>query len=299
MYLEGSSPLYGRALYRVHLKEFNPWDLKLFIPRYKPIDRVRVYALFGGIPFYLRLIRDDKPLVDNIYELIISPYAPLRYERDLLLREEFREPHTYNAVLSAIARGYTTPSKIANLLGFDRGYVAKCLSILETLGYVKPVKPLFMKKAIGYKISDPILRTWYHLVEPIQSLLDTESYSEALAYIMEKIDQYTSSVYEEVVEKVLSRRFVSRGYMLHGKMIYRGEEIDHVYIDPDKKEAIVVEVKWSDLGYRDAKRILYRLEARAHRLLKDYSLRDKVLVVRRYFDVDKPGNVLTVSDLGI
>ncbi len=297
--LGGSSPLYGRSRYRIHLREFYPWDVKLFIPGYKPVDRIRVYALFGGIPFYLRMVRDDKSLRENIYELVLAPHAPLRYEKDFLLREEFREPHTYNAILSAIARGYNTPSKIADLLGFDRGYIAKCLGVLESLGYVKPVKPLFMKKAIGYKLSDPILRTWYYLVEPIQSLLETESYMEALEYIVERLDQYVSSVYKEVAVNVLSRRFVPKGYRLHGRVVYRGEEIDHVYINPDTRDIIVVEVKWSDLGLRDVRRIMYNLEAKAHRLLRGYSVKEKILVIREYLGREKPSNILTASDLGV
>ncbi len=295
--LSGSSPLYGRARYRIHLRELAPWYVKEFLPKYKAVDRVRIYAVFGGIPYYLRLVNQDKRLEENLYESLNAPYAPVRYEKEIMLREEFREIHTYSMVLSAIARGYYTPSKIADVASIDRGYVAKYLSILETLGYVEKIKPLFMKRAKKYRIRDPILRTWYYLVDPVYDLVEAEAYEQALKQILEHLDKYTSQIYEYIVEKILTRRFIGQGYILHGKVVYKGEEIDLVYINPTTKQVIPIEIKWRDLGKRECVRELHRLEGKAERILKRYRIEKPLLVIRNYEDRDKPENILSLKRL--
>jgi len=297
--LGGSSPLYGRSRYRIHVRELDPSYIREFLPRYTPENRVRIYAILGSIPYYLRLVDDRKSLKDNIYDLLIAPHAPLRNEKDFMLREEFRDPHTYNAILSAIARGYNTPSKIADLLGLDRGYVAKCLHVLEEIGYVEKELPLFARRARRYKLRDPILRTWYHLVEPVLPLIELELYDKAVEYIMEKIDAYTASVYEELVSRIIARKYVALGYRLFGKLVRGNEEIDLALINPETREAIVVEVKWSNLDYIEARREINKLSRKAYRLLPDYTIKKTLLVIRRLVRGYKDENILTVEDLNM
>jgi len=73
------------------------------VPQLSPSNRVRLYALVGGIPFYLCLVHGATSLEQVVRELVLSPAAPLLYEKDFILHGELRDPHTYNAVLAAIA----------------------------------------------------------------------------------------------------------------------------------------------------------------------------------------------------
>ncbi len=296
--LSGGSPLYGRAKAKLLVKELDPLYIKEFVPRYSPEDRVRIYALFGGVPYYLRLIDDRKSLRENVKDLILAPYAPLRYEKDFVLREEFRDVHTYNAILSAIAKGFDTPSRIADVLGLDRGYVAKCLYILEELNIVSREVPLFSRRALRYVISDPILRTWYNIVEPVLHLLELELVDEALEIVMRRLDNYVAKVFEELVRRILFQIYAKQGFTEVGRVVHRGEEIDIVFLDPERRRAIAVEVKWSDVKYEEALRELRKLQNKAFRLLSGYTIEKTMLVVRSVED-SKPSDVLTVRDLGI
>ena len=106
--LGGGSPLYGRRIASLHVKPLKPWHLKEFLPRYSKEDRLRVYSLVGGIPYYLQLFKPQLPLRDNILSLFISKLAPLRNEVEILLHEEFRDPHVYLSILSSIVKGANT-----------------------------------------------------------------------------------------------------------------------------------------------------------------------------------------------
>ncbi|MCE4625224.1 MAG: ATP-binding protein [Desulfurococcales archaeon] len=242
--LGGGSPLYARATSRLKLG-FLPFRcLKEVVPGWSPVDRVRLYSLIGGIPFYYCLVKGSGSLSEAVRRLILDIDSPLVAERDLLLREHFREPHTYNAVLSAIARGYTTPGKIANVTGLDIGHVNKALHTLLDLGLVKRVTPFHSRKGF-YRVRDPILRTWYNLVEPILSLLEIGLASEAERRVYERLDAHTTQTWEELVGEYLERKYGPKGYKLVGPAIRKGEEIDILLLNEKERKAILAEAKWT------------------------------------------------------
>jgi len=295
--LGGGSPLYGRARYRIKLSQLPPWYVKSFVPSYEPEKIVAIYALFGGIPFYLCMLDPRQSFEENLRRLLIEPGAPVRTERELLLREELRDPHTYNAVLSAIARGYDTPAKIAQITGLDPSHVSKYLNTLEYLGFVEREVPLFHKRG-RYRISDPILRTWYHLIEPVQELLDLEAFDEAFSAVMARLDTYVATVWEEIVGIYLEKILCIEGYRIRGKLVKKGEEIDIALLDPDRKRIVVVEAKWSSIDLSEAERIKRRLASRAPRLVpEDYSI-EKIFVAAKRFEGDeKPSWVIDSRDV--
>ena len=49
---------------------------------------MRLYSVFGGIPYYNRLIREDRSVKENIIELIASPGARLENEVLMYLKSE-------------------------------------------------------------------------------------------------------------------------------------------------------------------------------------------------------------------
>jgi len=64
--LGGGSPLYGRRTLSLKLGPLKPWHLRWFLPSYTSIDRIIVYGVVGGIPYYLRLFKDNIPVYENI-----------------------------------------------------------------------------------------------------------------------------------------------------------------------------------------------------------------------------------------
>ena len=294
--LGGGSPLYGRASARLRLGPLSYRYLREFVPRLSPSDRVRLYALVGGIPFYLCLARGATSLEQVVRELILSPAAPLLYEKDFILREELRDPHTYNAVLAAIARGYATPSKIAEVTGLDPSHAHKYLRVLEYLGIVERRAPLFKKKG-RYWISDPVIRTWFVLIEPVLELIELGETGEAEKRILEKIDTYTAPVWEELIRGYLLTKYAAMGYNVAGFLEHKGEEVDIAILDTEEKKAIVAEAKWSTLSLREAERLREETRRKAERLLpRDYRV-EQVYVAAREMHGEKPSWAITPIDL--
>ncbi len=86
--LESSNPLYGRIDLTIDLKQMSYYDSAKFYPHFSAEDKVRIYSVFGGIPYYNRLINDSISVKENIIELIASPYARLSNEVSLYLNSE-------------------------------------------------------------------------------------------------------------------------------------------------------------------------------------------------------------------
>lgn len=105
--LEHSNPLYGRVDLTINLRQMDYYESSLFYPKYSEEDRVRIYSVFGGIPYYNRLVDDSKSVKENIIELIASPGARLENEVSMYLNSEISKIVNVNEVFEALAKGIT------------------------------------------------------------------------------------------------------------------------------------------------------------------------------------------------
>ena len=110
--LEHSNPLYGRVDLTIDLKQMDYYESAYFYPNFSVEDKVRIYSVFGGIPYYNRLIDDSKSVKDNIIELIASSGARLENEVSMYLNAEISKITNANEVFEALSRGYTRYSDI-------------------------------------------------------------------------------------------------------------------------------------------------------------------------------------------
>jgi AAA+ ATPase superfamily predicted ATPase len=291
--LGGGSPLYARADTRLKLGEIDYWHTGNLHPRMNPVDRVRTYALIGGIPYYHCMTTNTRNIDQVITELITRPGAPLVDEKDLILREELRDPHAYNAILSAIAKGYRKPWEIAQVAGVDPSHTRKYLNVLQHLNIVKRITPVFQKKGY-YKISDPVIRTWYTLIEPNLELLNLGEYTEAHKQIKKQIDTLTSQAWEEIASRYLHKKHAPQGYTISGPLIHKGIEIDNILINPTERKAIPIEAKWSQLTLKQAQRIRMETESKARKILPpDYQITQTIIAAKQVKPQETPSWIIT------
>lgn len=264
--LGGGSPLYGRATARLRLRPIRFPYLKELLPKLSPAERVITYSLVGGIPFYLCALSSASSIEEVVEELIASPAPLLVDEKDLILREEFRDPHTYAAILSAIAKGYDTPARIAQVTGIDASHTHKYLAVLEYLGIVKRSVPLFKKKG-RYVIDDPVIRTWYSIIEPVAELIEMGEYSRVKEEVLRAITRHTSSIWESLVREYLLRKYLPQGFTVAGRLEHKGVELDVAVLNTKEKKAVVAEAEWSPGTRKDAKRLAEEAKRKAAALL--------------------------------
>lgn len=272
------SPLYGRRTAQLKVTPLRFPKVREFFPRYGWRELVEVYGILGGTPAYLREFSDDLTVEQNLLERYLRPDSILYADALFVLREELEEPRNYFAVMEAVARGKTTLGEIVNEVGLERGTVGKYLSVLRDLGLVRrevPVTESWKSRRGRYYVEDPYFAFWFRFVHPNSDLIESGDVDAALRAILRDFSGYMGWVFELVAREVLSElnrrgrlpvRFTRVGRWWRG-----GEEVDLVALNPETREALLVEVKWADLGVGEAQRIVGRLKSVEIPRLADYT----------------------------
>lgn len=160
------SPLYGRRTGQFKIQPFDYLDTGRWFPNYSNEEKAIIYGITGGVPLYLEQFSPDRTIRENLLDAVFDDNAMLFEEPSNLLKQELREPATYNAIISAIASGKTRLSEIAMTVGIDSGVCSKYIDNLISLGIVKretPVTDPNSKRPI-YELNDLFFRFWYTFV---------------------------------------------------------------------------------------------------------------------------------------
>lgn len=99
------SPLYGRRTAQFRVRPFNYFQSLPFLYNFENEEKAVLYGITGGIPEYLSKINSDLSLKENIVSLYLNDSGPLYEEPTNLIKQELREPATYNGIIEAIASG--------------------------------------------------------------------------------------------------------------------------------------------------------------------------------------------------
>jgi AAA+ ATPase superfamily predicted ATPase len=171
-----TGPAYGRNTGALQLHPLGYREAGAFFPGWSPADRLRAYAVVGGVPHYLKQFDPDRSLAWNIQHRLLSRGAPLYQEAELMLREELREPRLYYSILRAISEGHTRASDIGArvLMPGARSDLTSYLTMLQELGlaeYRRPVVGGAVRRGT-WSIADPYLRFWFRFVLPNRTVLD-------------------------------------------------------------------------------------------------------------------------------
>ena len=254
------APLYGRRTGQIELVPFDYRDASLFFPAYSPEDRIRSYAVCGGMPYYLEQFNPAVPVLDNIRATVLSRVGVLREEARLLLFEELPDPRTYFSVLRSLAGGDTRVSQVANRAGLNASDVTKYLGVLQTLKIVRRLVPVGVStrartRMTAYEISDAYLRFWFRFVLPFEDrLVRAESIDRHLSEtIAPAFDEFVSKpTFEEVARQFLMRATDAAEVGPWWGQVPTGigrqteqREIDCVALSGDRRVLAVGTCKWT------------------------------------------------------
>ncbi|MHB1328641.1 MAG: AAA family ATPase [Gemmatimonadales bacterium] len=172
----GGSPLYGRLDWVRQLHPFDYWDAAQMVPAYAPIDRIRTYAAFGGLPKYLQAVDDRRPLAENIVRLLLSPHGEVRLQVETVLQQEegLRDHAQYHGILAAVGLKRRGIGPIAAALGREADTaLRRMVGQLVELDFLESERNFEESKnqAIRYRIADPALRFHFGLVLPNESAI--------------------------------------------------------------------------------------------------------------------------------
>ncbi len=202
------SPLYGRRTAQFRIKPFSYFDSAKMLSNYSNEDKSIIYGITGGIPEYLSRIKTNMSVKENIKSLFLNESGHLYEEPGNLLKQELREPSTYNGIIAAIANGASRLNEIATKNGLESNKCAKYISVLMALGIIKREKPLAQdesRKSI-YLLEDLMFRFWYRFIPNNMSTIAT-GLAEVLydKKIAPQLPHYMGQVYENICIQFLLR----------------------------------------------------------------------------------------------
>jgi hypothetical protein len=253
-FLSYRAPFYGRATAQLHLQPIPYGWTRAFFPRYSPIDRVAIYAMFGGIPAYWERIDPNKSISQNIKQQLLTPNNLMQSEPALLLNDFVSDLHNYVSILTAVAHGARTPKEIANVTGLPNVQIPKYLSVLAVAGFVERRVPVTANpdtSRVGrHHILDPYLRFYYRFLEARQYQFSIKLQEQALAEITRHmIDFIGTYTWEELCREWVLRAG-AEGQLPWmpdhvGSAWDRTVQVDVVGINRMEKTLVLGECKWT------------------------------------------------------
>jgi len=264
-------PLYGRRTGRLDIRPFDYLDAARFVPDWSPHDKLRLYAVFGGLPGHLALVDPAGTLAGNAARHLLDAAGRLHDEAAHVFDAFLTDAAVHYSVVEAIASGEQRWSRIASRVGKQTSALQRPLEWLLDMEVVERVAPVTeyprpSSKRTLYRLADPYLTFWYRFVADVKG--------RGLAALAESVELWERLVAprldEEHVAHVFEdacRQFVARG--MHPSLPFRpvqvgswwsadaSEEVDVVALD-GQGGLLVGECKWGAADGRDLDRLVRR-----------------------------------------
>jgi len=251
------SPLFGRRTGQIKVNPLDYYDSAKFYPNATSEEKIKYYATIGGTPYYLSLIDPARSFEENLQDLYFEINGYLFNEGTLLMKQEFREPANYNAVLQAISGGAVTLNEIVQFTRLETNLISKYLVTLQELNYIERVIPFGSNPLKGkksqYHITENFIAFWYRYVFSVRSEIERGNGDVYYSLALNWLSEFIGHVFEEITRQFLRRMNVSRKLPFVAKSFDKWwgkdkqgnpQEIDIVLESMDGKELIIGECKW-------------------------------------------------------
>ena len=210
--LTRENPLYGRVDLTIDLKPMDYYESAMFYPDFSAEDKVRLYSVFGGIPYFNRQIDSALSVRENIQELISAPGSRLENEVSMNLKSEISKITNANEVFEALSKGYSKYNDLLSQSHVSSGPtlvdVLEKLIRMEVVEKQAPINDAENRRKSGYFIVDNLSLFYYRYIFRYLSqrnVLNEDVFYER--YIHEDFEtQYVPRVFETVCKQYLIRQ---------------------------------------------------------------------------------------------
>ncbi len=258
-----SKPLYGRKTAELKLFPFTYKEAREFFPNYSNEESLIAYSILGGIPLYLNLFDDHLSIKENVIKNCLSTTGYLFNEVETLLRMELKETYFYKSIMLAINAGASTLSTIKDKVGEDGAKIAKYISVLINLGFIKkevPCGEAEKSRNTLYSICDNFFAFYFAFIFKHQNMLNG-LISPSLYYdrelTKEKLNAFIGHRFEAICKTYLTEQFYYGKMPFFAEhlgrwwgnnpMLKKQEEIDLLAID--EENAVICECKYTEFPF--------------------------------------------------
>ena len=189
--LRNEGSLNRRVTHSLFLAPFTLGEVEQYLRRERNIDWSRqqiieCYMVFGGVPYYLRQLKNRLSLAQNITALCLSPQAPLKDEARRLLDSTLSDKPLYYRVLAELGKTKQGISRkeLVSTLGVNdgQGFTSVLLG-LEECGYIRRYDNPYRKgRKATYQLVDPFLLFSLRFIGSDRPLGDWLSYYDTPSY---------------------------------------------------------------------------------------------------------------------
>ena len=275
--LEYHNPLYGRFDLTINLKQMDYYDSSEFYNKYSNADKVKIYSVCGGVPYYNKLIDDELSVKENIINIIASRDSMLEYEVQVYLKSEIQKINNANEVFEILAKGYSKPIDILNQSSIKSGpLLIETLNKLIGMELVEkkaPINDENNKKKIGYYIVDNLASFYYKYIHRYNSQFrvmgSNEFYDKYISDDFEKA--YVPKKFEGICKQFLINKNIKNeldtSFFKIGKYYYdiQKEKLNGEFdiVTEDEKGYIFYEVKFrkSKMSLKDIEKEISQVNA--------------------------------------
>jgi AAA+ ATPase superfamily predicted ATPase len=269
--------LHNRMTHKIYLRPFYLSECKTYLT-YRGFDWsdyqiLQCYMIFGGVPYYLSLLRPNLSLPENVDSLIFRRGGDLANEMNELYNALFKNADRYMAVVKLLAtkrQGFLR-SEIEQATGFSGGGLSKMLDNLERCDFVVSYAQFGNRNKLTlYRLSDFYTLFYFRFVEGNRSR-DEQYWLHH--YTDRSVESWEGFTFEEVCLRHLAQ--IKRGLGISGIATEasswryvpgkgvdgKGAQIDLV-IKRSDKIIHLVEMKFSESKYSITKDYANRLQER-------------------------------------
>ena len=151
--INNNGGLHNRVTHQIRLAPFTLGECEEYLKAKNfAMDRFEIaqfYMVFGGIPYYLKLLDNGESLAQNVDRLLFSEDGELRNEFQNLYQSLFRNSEKHIAIVEVLSKkmkGINRNELIQELSAVSSGAISKALDDLENCGFIRRYSP-FGKKA--------------------------------------------------------------------------------------------------------------------------------------------------------
>ena len=227
---------YGRFNHIITLRPFDYYTSSMFYPNYSSEDKIMLYSVFGGVPYFHSLIDVDKTALENIFDLVIKADSICEREiNETVLMETSKVP-ALNAILLSIIRGNQKYSDIKSSFsndGKDRpDYFIDKLIDMDFISKRFPINEENNKKKIRYCLKDNLVEFYYRYLFIAKN---KELRYNASFY-------YENFIKEDFISKYIPYKFIEISKEFLFRMNFKGKikppfiKIGEYYYDNQKEK---------------------------------------------------------------
>ena len=211
--LSYKAPLYGRRTAQFKIRPFDFFEACAWYKDRDIYEQALLYGIVGGTPQYMLQMNPAVSVEENIKNNFLNPNSFLYEEPGNLLKQEVREPAIYNAIITAIANGYSKLSEISGKVGEETSVCAAYIKNLISLGIVRKEMPYgeeSTRKTI-YSLEDNMFRFWYRFIPENSSAITRGTADLVYRRIEPHLNDFMGLVFEEICKQYLWKQLICGG----------------------------------------------------------------------------------------